>query len=50
MIRLTRYPICVYCGIRVPTRSAKKPVTCACHRDLPKLDPYFAELDQWSAA
>jgi hypothetical protein len=46
-----RERVCVYCGATVRTQAWKaEPVTCACHRDLPDLDPEYAEPDQWLAA
>lgn len=51
MIRLAPYPVCVYCGVPVRQRpEPKHPVTCSCHRDLPALDPHFADPDQWANA
>ena len=51
MIRLTRYPICVYCGVRVQTKAKHEPHACRRHFDLLSRDPYFADpLDQWALA
>jgi hypothetical protein len=50
MIYLYPYPVCVYCGVPVRSQRRIAPVTCACHRDLPELDPEYAEPDQWETA
>ena len=49
MIRLSSYPLCLYCGVPVKKRpEPKHPVTCGCHSDLPQLDPHYAQADQWA--
>lgn len=50
MIRLSLIPVCVYCGVRVNWKIKARPVTCKAHRDLPRLDPFYAEPDQWANA
>jgi hypothetical protein len=49
-----RYGFCVYCGELARTQrrvTNTEPITCTSCRDLPQVDPQYAEpLDQWADA